>query len=194
MVSRISGLPSCKLIFGMVLLLTLASTPVSALAASTSDQVQSCAQRELVRPYVKTARLINPGKNTQSDIREIHYPATPDECRGVVQRNFQYEVVLTKWIREHGKLHRVIAKMERWYGTRFTQEEAGGTQVVGASAGPVDRYQCSAGKARTKLLLRNRGTITDVASHRIIRRKIWETPFQIVGRVGKHRHVGKRGC
>lgn len=194
MATGMSGLSSCRLIVGMVLLLTLISTPVSAPAASTSNQVQSCAQRELVRPFVKTARLINPGKNTQSDIREIFYPATPDECRGVVQRNFQYEVVLTKWIRENGKLHRVTARMERWYGTRFTQEEAGGTKVSGASAGPADRYQCSAGKARTKLLLRNRGTIRNVASHRIIRRKIWETPFQIVGRVGKHRHVGKRGC
>jgi len=162
--------------------------------ASTSDLVRSCVKRELVRPHVVTAKLTNPGKITQSDVIEIDYPATPEDCRGVVQRNFQYEVVLREWIRQRGKLHRETAKMERWYATRFTQEEAGKRGVSGASAGPVDRYRCSDGKARTKLLLRNRGTIKDSATDDVVGRKIWQTPFQIIGRVGKHRHVGRRGC
>ena len=167
---------------------------------SAGDLVKYCAKKELVKPGVAVAKLTAPGKNRQDASVEINYPETPTpptasvNCRDEVQRNFQFDIVIIKTIREHGKLNREKANLTYFYDSRFTQEEAGTRQTDIAAAGKPQLYECSDGSARTKFFLRNRGTIKDRATGDVVGRKIWKTPFQIVGAVGKHRHVGKRGC
>lgn len=171
-------------------ILSLASTA----AKAENSNVETCTKRELVRPDSIHAWLTAPGKNRQSANVGVSYPPTPEDCRGVVKRDYQYDVVMMKFVRDHGKLRRETAKLAYMWGAHFTQEEAGTTKVSIGLAGPPQRYECSDGKARTKLILRNRGTIRNPKTNAVIGQKMWRTPFKVVGRVGKHRHVGKRGC
>jgi hypothetical protein len=154
-----------------------------------SSFVQSCVRQELVRPDVEYARLSAPGKAGQTASIKINYGATPDECRGVVQRNFQYEIVLKQVLRRHGELLHITTRFEHWYATRFTQEEAGFREASYTPSGhnPLMYYHCSVGKAKTKLLLKSRGTIKNLADQQVAGRKFFSVPFEVIGR-------GKHGC
>ena len=122
----------------------------SVAAASGADsQVESCVQRELVRPDVEQADIRSPGKATQTENITVNYPSTPEDCRGVVQRNFQFEVVLNQLLRIHGKLRHIKTVLYRWYEIRFTQEEAGSVNCVPSRARPRSR--------RTRPLLTRQG-------------------------------------
>lgn len=152
--------------------------------ATTGSTVESCVQRELVRPSVEMADVRSPGKATQTENISINYGATPEDCRGIVKRNFQFEVFVKQIFRVRGKLRHVTGTLIRWYDSRFTQEEAGSSKVswaVTASDQSV-LLHCSPGKAKSQVILVNRGTIKGVASNRILGRKLWRKPFKIIGR------------
>jgi hypothetical protein len=149
--------------------------------SETNDLVASCTDAELVKPDVEKVEIRDPGKSYQTTNTTINMEATPEECHDVVNRLFQYEVIVKRTIKIHDKLRRTTVRLARWGDSYFNREEAG---FIGGSnvANPHNSRQlakCSPGRANTTARLKVRGVITDSATKQEVDRKIWWGPVDI---------------
>lgn len=168
----------------LVSLAPLAPSAQEASAVAADRAIESCVQRELVRPDIKQADIRSPGKLTQTENIDENIYETPQDCRGVVKRDFQLEVIVKQLLNIHGKARHIKDVLYRWYEIHFTKEEAGSINLslAVASHDQGALIHCSLGKAKTTAMLVNRGTIRDPEDHHILGRQLWRKPFKILGR------------
>jgi len=167
--------------------------PITSLvSADDGNLTQSCVEQELVSPTVTKAELFEPGKYSQSEVVSMDVAATPEECHGVVERMVQFEVIKNELLRINGKLrHQVIRLL--WFGyDGYTREIAGPMGISGA-ANPHRPdwvyYHCSVGRAVTKVRLKIRVIVTNLATQKEAGRKIFWGPRLKIRGIGKG-----RGC
>jgi hypothetical protein len=167
---------------------TMATAAAGSLPTTHSDVVDHCIDQELVRPVVEKAAIYDPGTHGQSEVVALQVAATPEECRGVVERMVQWEITKNELRRIDGKLRHEVMWMQ-WFGyDGYVREVAGPAGISGAAnphRGEKAYYHCSVGKARTKVRLNMRVIITNASTHKEIARKKFPGPLLEIRGINK---------
>jgi hypothetical protein len=170
----------------------LSTVPPTASAASepleSGDPLERCIDQELVKPAVEKAALYEPGKYSQSEVVALQVAATPEACRGVVQREIQFEITKKELRRVSGKLRHKFIRLLWFSSPGYTKDEAGPMGIAGAAnphRGKWVYYHCSVGRARTKVRLNIRVIVTDLSTDKEAARKVFPGPLLEIQGINK---------